>query len=214
MLKYSCISGLVAYISYFGGWYHNAKLIKTESETSINLIIYRGGRKLTSGIYLKKFLSEDDFQYFLTLVSNEKVMEMHFETVFQLEDAKRYYKHLLENNNDHKDFGSFKVFETATNNFIGLGELSISEDLTEADIEFVLLPDYRGNGYGREIVGQLLKKAEETKSIQRVRAVINPNFIASKKVLLSTGFVSCEIFESDNGLPGEILIKEIIAPVI
>ena len=169
---------------------------------------------MTSGIYLKKFLSEDDFQYFLTLVSNEKVMEMHFETVFQLEDAKRYYKHLLENNKDHKDFGSFKVFETATNNFIGLGELSISEDLTEADFEFVLLPDYRGNGYGREIVGQFLKKAEETKSIQRVRAVINPNFIASKKVLLSTGFVSCEIFESDNGLPGEILIKEIIAPVL
>lgn len=161
-------------------------------------------------IYFKKFLSENDFQYFLNLVLNEKVMVMNYGRVFALEEAKKCYKHLLESNKKHEDFGGFKVFEKDTNTFMGSSALIINNDFTEAEIEYMLLPDYWGKGYGSEIVRELLKKAEETTSIQQVTAIIDPNNIASKKILLNNGFVSCKIYEIDDGSPAEMLSKKIV----
>lgn len=82
-------------------------------------------------IYFKKFLSEDDFQYFLKLVSNEKVMVMNYGRVFSLEEAKKCYEGFLEKGRKHEDFGGFKVFEEFTNTFIGLGALLVNDNFTE-----------------------------------------------------------------------------------
>ena len=164
-------------------------------------------------IYFEKFLSEDDFKYFLNLVSNEKIMVMNYGRVFSLEEAKKCYKRLLQNNKKNEGFGSFKVFEMDTNIFIGLGALEISGDLTEAEVEYMLLPEYWGKGYGSEIVRELIKKAEETPSILQVIGIIDPNNIASKKILLNNGFVSCKKYEIDDGSPAELLSKKIIHPV-
>lgn len=161
-------------------------------------------------IYFEKFLSEGDFEYFLNLVSNEKIMVMNYGRVFSLEEAKKCYKRLLENSTKHECFGSFKVFEVDTNIFIGSSALVISDDFTEAEVEYMLLPEYWGKGYGSEIVRELLKKAEETTSIQQVIGIIDPNNIASKKILLNNGFVSCKIYEIDDGSSSEMLSKKII----
>lgn len=169
---------------------------------------------MTNRIYFKKFLSEDDFQYFLNLVSNEKIMVMNYGRVFLLEEAKNYYKRLLENNEKHKDFGQFKVFETATNIFIGSGALAINDDFTEAEVEYLLLPEYWGKGFGSEIVVELLNVAEESNSIKRVTAITDPNNIASKKILLNNGFVSCKTYEIDDGSPAEMFSKNITHTVL
>ncbi|GCD10554.1 GNAT family N-acetyltransferase [Clostridium tagluense] len=165
---------------------------------------------MANRIYFKKFLCEDDFQYFLKLVFNEKIMVMNYGRVFLLEEAKKCYKRLLEDNKKNEGFGSFKVFEMNTNVFIGSGALVISDDLTEAEVEYMILPEYWGKGYGSEIVRELLNKAEETKSIQRVTAITDPNNIGSKKILLSNDFVSCKIYEIDDGSPAEMFSKQII----
>jgi len=164
---------------------------------------------LENRIYFKKFLSEDDFQYFLNLVLNEEVMVMNYGRVFQLEEAKKCYKHMVESNKYHEDFGSFKVFEKDTNTFMGSSAFIINNDFTEGEIEYMLLPEYWGKGYGREIVRELLKKAEERKSIQQVTAIIDPNNIASKKILLNNGFESCKLYEIDDGSSAELFSKKI-----
>ncbi|MEG2916659.1 MAG: GNAT family N-acetyltransferase [Clostridium sp.] len=161
-------------------------------------------------IYFDKFISEDDFKYFSKLAFNEKVMVMNYGRVFTLEEAKKCYKKMLENNKVCEEFGSFKVFEATTNNFIGLGDISISEDFTEAEVEYLLFPEYWGQGYGSEILGNLLNKAEERKSIQRVTAIIDPNNVASKKILLNQGFESQKTYEIDDGSMAEMLSKTII----
>jgi hypothetical protein len=86
-------------------------------------------------IYFEKFLSEDDFQYYLDLVSNEEVMVMNYGRVFTL---------------------------------------------------------------------------EETKSIHKVIAITDSNNLVSKKILFNNGFVSCKIFEIDDGSLAEMHSKEII----
>lgn len=165
-------------------------------------------------IYFERFLSDDDFQYYLDLVSNEKVMIMNYGRVFTLEEADLTYKGILKNNKKHEAFGYFKVFEKTTNAFIGLGAMTINNDFTEVEVEYMLLPNYWGRGYGSEIVKELLKKAEKMNSIYKVTAITDPNNLASKKILLNNGFVSCKIFEINDGSLAEMYSKEIIHSVL
>lgn len=164
---------------------------------------------MKSRIYLEKFLSEEDFEYYFSLVNNEKVMAMVTERAIPLEEAKNDFTLLLDKNKDHKDFGNFKVFDIYSNRFIGLGKLEINKnDLREAELGYLLLPEFWGEGYGGEIAKVLLNMAEE-KGVHRITAIIDPKNIPSKKILLNNGFVSEEICEID-GLPGEILGKTIV----
>lgn len=173
-----------------------------------------GERKLTSRIYFKKFLSKDDFQYFFKLVSNEKIMGMNYGRVFSVEEAKKCYEGLLEKGRKGESFGGFKVFENSTNTFIGLGALLVNDNFTEGEVEYSLLPEYWGKGYGSEIVKNLLKKVEEIKGMQRATAIIDPNNIASKKILLKNGFTSCKLYEIDDGSLAEMFNKKIMHPAI
>ncbi len=170
--------------------------------------INMGDLKLTSRVYFKKFISKEDFKYFSKLVFNEKIMVMNYGRVFTMDEAKNYYKYLLQNNKTHDDFGNFKVFETSTNNFIGMGAITITSDLKESEIEYMLLPEYWGKGYGSEIVDNLLKITKETKSIEKVTAITDPGNVGSKKILLKNGFVSCKIYRIDDGSLAEMFSKK------
>lgn len=162
---------------------------------------------MESRIYLQKFVSDEDFEYYFSLVSNEKVMSMVTERAIPLEKARIDFKLLLDKNKEYKDFGNFKVFETTSNDFIGLGLLKIDEnDLSKAELGYLLLPEFWGKGYGSEIANLLLNKAEESKVLHQITAIIDPKNIASKKILLNNGFISEKLCEID-GLPGEILTK-------
>jgi len=131
-----------------------------------------------------------------------------------IEEAKKCYSRMLESNKNHEDFGSFKVFEKNTSTFMGSGALIVNNDSTEAEIEYMLLPEYWGKGYGSEIVNELLNKAKETKSIQQVTAIIAPNNIASRKILLRNGFVSFKTYKIDDGSPAEMFSKNIIHSIL
>jgi ribosomal-protein-alanine N-acetyltransferase len=162
---------------------------------------------MESRIYLQKFVSDEDFKYYFSLVSNEKVMAMVTERAIPLEEARIDFKLLLDKNKEYKDFGNFKVFETTSNDFIGLGLLKIDEnDLSKAELGYLLLPEFWGKGYGSEIANLLLNKAEESKVLHQITAIIDPKNIASKKILLNNGFLSEKLCEID-GLSGEILSK-------
>ena len=165
---------------------------------------------MKSRIYFKKFLYENDFKYYLDLVSNQEVMVMNYGRVFTIDESILTYKGIMINNKNYEDFGYFKVFEKYTNNFIGIGAITINNDFSEAEIEYMLIPDYWGKGYGSEIVRNLLKKAEETRSIQKVIAITDPNNFVSKKILFNNGFVSSKIFEIEDGSLAEMHSKEIM----
>lgn len=156
---------------------------------------------------MQKFVSDEDFEDYFSLVANEKVMAMVTERAIPLEEARNDFKLLLYKNEKHEEFGNFKVLERATNNFIGLGKLEINEnDFNEAELGYLLLPEFWGKGYGSEIAEILLNKAEELKLLHRIIAIIDPKNIASKKILLKNNFISEKICEID-GLPGEILSR-------
>lgn len=159
-------------------------------------------------VYLEKFTAED-FDKYYKLVGNKEVMAMITERAIPLDEARVNYDLLLDNNELHKSFGSFKVIELKTNDFIGLGKLKVEEmNSKEAELGYMLLPEYWGKGIGNEVARLLVKKAKEEKQLNRITAIIDPNNIPSRKILINNGFVSDKICEID-GLPGEILSMKI-----
>ncbi|UNP74297.1 GNAT family N-acetyltransferase [Bacillus nitratireducens] len=158
-------------------------------------------------LHFKKF-EATDFNPYFQLVSNERVMAQITERAIPLEEAQNDYEKLLRRNEKHKLFGSYKVYDSATNEFIGLGHVTMNEDhVKEAEIGYMILPEHWGKRYGSYIVRELIEIAKQT-DVNVLKAIIDPNNIPSRKILLNAGFTSDIVCEID-GLPGEILSKYI-----
>ncbi|HHT7239793.1 MULTISPECIES: GNAT family N-acetyltransferase [Bacillus cereus group] len=158
-------------------------------------------------LHFKKF-EATDFNPYFQLVSNERVMAQITERAIPLEEAQNDYEKLLRRNEKHKLFGSYKVYDSATNEFIGLGHVTVNEDgIKEAELGYMLLPEHWGKSYGSYIARELIEIAKQT-DVNVLKAIIDPNNIPSRKILINVGFTSEKVCEID-GLPGEILSKYI-----
>lgn len=152
--------------------------------------------------------TENDFELYYSLVSNKKVMSMITEYAISIETARKNFEKILKRNARFEKFGSFKIYHDITNEFLGSGNLTINKDNNnEAEIGYMLLPKYWGKGFGSEIASALVKMATDGGLI-KLTAIIDPNNVASRKILISLGFHSLKVCEID-GLPGEILYKKI-----
>lgn len=164
---------------------------------------------MTDRIYLKKFAAYTDFSDYYLLVSNEQVMAMVTERGLPLEEARAEFETVLKRNEKYPDFGRFKIFDSATHQFIGLGKMDLSDSIAgEAELGYLLLPEYWGKGYGTEIARELMALAAATPFLHKITAIIDPANTASRKILINQGFIS-EYLGEIEGLPGEILAKKI-----
>lgn len=159
-------------------------------------------------IYLNKMSSKDSGQY-CTLVGNEKVMAMITERALNKEEALEKFSYSLKNNELHPAFGTFMVYEVTSNKMLGCAKLEIKEGKGhEAELGYLLQPEYWGQGFGNEIAKVLLEVAKSDPELTRVFAITDPKNIASRKILLKNGFISEELGVMD-GLPSEIFGRQI-----
>ncbi|PFM10102.1 GNAT family N-acetyltransferase [Bacillus cereus] len=154
-------------------------------------------------LYFNKF-EPTDFNLYFQLVSNEEVMVQITERAIPLDEAQNNFKKLLKRNEKHQLFGSYKVYDSITNEYIGLGHVTVNEDnIKEAEIGYMILPEHWGKRYGSRIANELMNIAKQT-DVNVLKAIIDPNNIPSRKILTNIGFTSEKVCEID-GLPGEIL---------
>lgn len=160
------------------------------------------------GIYLEK-LSPQDFESFYALTGNEKVMAMITERALSKEEALKKFNYFLQNNELHRSFGSFKVLEVGSSKLLGFAKLEITKEKpNEAELGYMLLPEFWGKGLGSEIAKYLLEVAKSDPDLKRVYAITDPDNIASRKILLKNGFVSEEVGQID-GLPSEVFGRRV-----
>lgn len=132
------------------------------------------------------------------------------ERSISFEEAQVHFHKLLERNEKYKNenFGTYKIFDNV-GEFIGLGHVTINEVwLNEAEIGYMILPKHWGMGYGTEIAKTLIEKAKESK-LKKLKAIIDPNNIPSRKILTNLGFRTEKVCTMD-GLPGEIMCKTLM----
>ena len=159
-------------------------------------------------IYMEK-LMQQYFKSFYALTGNEEVMAMITERALTKEEALKKFNYFLQNNELHRSFGSFKVFDSASSKLLGFAKLEITKEKPEeAELGYMLLPEFWGRGLGDEIAKLLLEVAKSDPNLKRVYAITDPDNIASRKILLKNGFVSEEVGEID-GLPSEVFGRKI-----
>lgn len=155
-------------------------------------------------IKLTKF-TQNDFLDYYRLVGDEKVMAMITERAIPIEEAQKDFENELKKNDIHPDFGIFKILNEADGTFIGLAKLELaSPDSTEAELGYIILPEYWGKGIAGKVAKQLVDFARTQSQLLRLFAIIDPKNIPSRKILTNNDFLHQEYKDFD-GLPGEIL---------
>lgn len=148
-------------------------------------------------IKLSKIKQDDPPRLIFQLLFHEEVMTMNMGRIFTQAEADEYLSFLLQYNAAHDITGAFHIF-TMDDIFVGMA--SIVKDGDSAEVEYMLLPPFWNQGYGTEIVQQLLETARKDRSIKRVLGYTDPKNIPSQRVLLKNGFTKTEmrIVEEDN----------------
>jgi len=155
----------------------------------------------------RKFEPRDFEDYFL-LVGNAQVMAKITERALQKDEAKEDYENRLSRNSIAENYGYYKITEAASGAFIGLAKLEVEQaDSNEAEVGYILLPEYWGQGIGSRVVKQLIDRALRLPELDRLFAIIDPDNIPSRKILTNNGFVS-KTFRDFDGLPGELLVLD------
>lgn len=152
---------------------------------------------------LKPIASQEDFSFFSQLAFHETVMKMNMGRIFTQEEAEGYFSHILSYRKSHPGSGTHKVF--LGDAFIGI--TSLWEGETEAEVEYMLLPEYWNRGYATEVVRLLEEKAAALPHITLLKGLTDPNNIPSQRVLLKNGFTHTSTETLDDGSQIHILTK-------
>jgi len=147
---------------------------------------------------LRKFV-ESDLEDAIKLFTNYEVNKMISGVPRSVETATKKFNEMLVYNQTEKETGWYNVSLLASNTFIGLGKIILTND-AEAEIGYAFLPEFWRNSYGTEVSKMLVDKCKKNKELQSLIALIDPDNIASQKILEKCNFN----FESNGtwkGLP-------------
>jgi len=156
---------------------------------------------ITSQNLVFRHFIKNDLEDAISLFTNEAVTKMITGKPTRLEVAEEKFEKMLVHNKQAANLGWFHVSLKENKNFIGLGKV-IRTEKAEAEIGYSMLPQFWRKGYGTEISYTMVQIAKQAKGLKQLIALIDPNNIASKKILASCGFQ----FESKGkwkGLPSE-----------
>ena len=145
---------------------------------------------------------KEDFPLYFQLTGNDRVMKMISGKAFSEEEAHKRFENVLIVNSQHEELGYYIVCRIEDDKFIGLAKIVLLEN-KKAEIGYSLLPEYWGKGYGSKISKTLVDKARQFDFIEKLVAIIDPENMASKKILEKSQFKlekACEM----EGMPAEI----------
>ena len=121
------------------------------------------------------------------LVMNENVMRYVTKRALTKEETEARFKNITGINERHPDVGYFSVRIKEDNKFIGLAKL-VYTNPQEAEIGYMLMPEFWGMKYASEMVQCLVNYAVTIQKIKTLIAIVDPENPASIKVLIKNGF--------------------------
>lgn len=150
------------------------------------------------GITLIK-LAQVDFPLCAQLFFNETVMNMNLGRTFTDKEAEQFFQLILKVNDAAADGGYFKVVREDDLSFLGIAGLVLDSDEKNAELEYLLLPEYWGQGYASAAVELLLNMARTVSGMEEVTAITDPENVRSVRLLKKFGFASKGISTAPDG---------------
>ncbi|MGF9698962.1 MULTISPECIES: GNAT family N-acetyltransferase [Paenibacillus] len=146
--------------------------------------------------------AETDFEDYYALVSNMEVMKQITERTLPEDEAKTQFQSMLDYNLGY----SCGYYRISGEDGVGMAYAKLipdESDPSRAEMGYMVLPEYWGQGHGTSIAARLILKAQAA-GIGVLYAVIDPSNAASRQILNRQNFVSTWTGDME-GLPGEIL---------
>ena len=137
-----------------------------------------------------RHLTTEDAPFILELLNDAAFL--HFigdKGVRTLGDAKQYLIDGPIDSYARLGFGSYMVELKDSHTPIGMCGIIKREQLTDADIGFAFLPDYRAKGYATEAATAVRDYALKTLGLTRLAAITNPDNFGSIRVVEKLGLV-------------------------
>ena len=152
---------------------------------------------------IKKY-EEVHFGQYYALVSDNDVMQFITGKGLSVKDAQEKFNVFLEVNRKYPEMGYYALFDE---NGQHIGDCKLEwyrPKLEVLEVGYILKKEYWGKGYGTKICSFLLKQALDLYPNEDVIGIVDPNNMASRKILQKAGFETYFIGVED-GVPTEKL---------
>lgn len=134
-----------------------------------------------------KHYTELDFDEYFQLVSNADVMKMVTGRPDLESEARKRFGEMLSDNIENSEIGRFKLSLRSDGSFVGHSKLVMTKK-NEAEIGYLLMPEFWKQGYGTEIAKAMINLGKQVDIIHNLIAIIDPENMASKRILEKQGF--------------------------
>ena len=145
-------------------------------------------------------LTAADAPFMLTLLNDPAFIQYIGDRgVRTLADAAAYVERGPRVSYAQHGFGLWLVALAASGAPIGICGILKRDALPDPDLGFAFLPGYRSRGYGFEAAAAVRDYARVTLALPRLLAIVNPDNVASIRLLARLGFA----FERPLTMPGD-----------
>lgn len=146
-----------------------------------------------------------DFDDYYSIVADDQVMKYITGNGMSKKQAREKFTSIMQINEEENLLGYFKVID---HNHGLIGDCKLVRykyDRSMLEIGYLLKYAYWRKGFGTKICKKLLGKSAEIAPKDNIIGVIDPDNVASKRLLEKFGFKSCFIGE-ENDIPTEKFI--------
>lgn len=151
-------------------------------------------------MFLFDFYTDDHWEEYWRLVSDERVMQYITGCAFDEAAARKRFKFVLSENQKYPGLGVYYTILKKTGQHIGLSKLTLTME-GEAELGYALFPEFWGRKLASGITSSLVSYAEKFPFLDHLIGIVDPDNAASVRVLEKHGFVYFKEYEGD-GLPG------------
>jgi len=163
----------------------------------------------TERLVLKRITNEDANQVFELRSNPETMKYIPRPLVKNTEDALEHIAMIDEKIETNVGINWGITFKDNSKLLGIIGYYRMQPDNYRAEIGYILLPEYHGKGIIPEAVNRLIRYGFDDLKLHSIEAIIDPENLASEKVLQKCGFVKEAHFKESSFYEGRFLDKVI-----
>jgi RimJ/RimL family protein N-acetyltransferase len=146
-------------------------------------------------------LTKDDWPLFQTLHNTEQVIAQCFDPVPDTVLQQKFQQRLVPWHKDADHWQCLVIRQHDTGEAIGVTGMCLSQG--RAEVGYLLLPAFYGQGFGTESLQALIQWAVTTQGINHFKAVVTEGNVASERVLQKVGFQLVEKVPQAHSIAGK-----------
>jgi RimJ/RimL family protein N-acetyltransferase len=111
--------------------------------------------------------------------------------------------------------GGYSIHLKSDDTFIGVGKLSYMTcdgdgSDSVAEVGYGLMPEFWGHGYAQEMLSGFIEIARRIENLKQLVAIVHPDNLASRHIVLKAGFIFDKNIIEDEGFPVEVEVYNLV----